>query len=71
MINFFYLIVTSSGVSSFFQASSFVFQDELELEANELNVADCKQDIEENGNLKMANQPMNILEQHKIVDVLA
>ena len=71
MINFLCLIVTSSGISSFFQASSFVFQDELESEADELNVADCKQDTEENGNFKMANQSMNILEQHRIVDVLA
>ena len=34
-------------------------------------MADCKQDTEENGNFKMANQSMNILDQHRIIDVLA
>ena len=43
----------------------------MESEGDELNVADCKQDTEENGNFKMGNQSMNILEQHRIVDLLA
>ena len=71
MITFLCLKVTSSVISSFFQASSFVFQDELESEADELNVVDCKQNIEENGSFKMANQIMNILEHHIIVGVSA
>ena len=34
-------------------------------------MADCKKNTEENGSFKMANQIMNILEQHRTVDVLA
>ena len=71
MVTFLYLIVTSSVISSFLQAYYFVSQDELELEANELNVVDCKQNTEDNGSFKMANQIMNILEHQRIVDVSA
>ena len=71
MVTFLFLIVNSFAISYFFQASSFVFQYELESEANELNVLDCKQNTKENGSFKMANQIMNILEQHRTVDVLA
>ena len=71
MVTFLCLIINSSVISYFFQASSFVFQYEVELEANELNVVDCKQNTKENGSFKMANQIMNILEQPIIVDVSA